>query len=128
MRGSTTRGGVAAMREMMDKLDNTHLAITPDGPRGPRRKMSKGIVFLSSRTGSPIVPVGCSCSRGLRIKGSWTDLVIPAPFSRVVLVSGSPVSVPRDLPIDALEPYVHDLQDKMAELDQTAKRCLPSAA
>src|SRR4029079_19053493 len=38
IRGSTARGGCQALLEMIRSAEgNTHLGITPDGPRGPRR-------------------------------------------------------------------------------------------
>ena len=60
-----------------------HIVITPDGPRGPRQAMKSGIVYLASRSGREIIPVAHGCSRGWRVKGSWTDMMIPKPFSRV---------------------------------------------
>ena len=100
IRGSTTRGGVGALRTMMRELDQSHLAITPDGPRGPRRMMTRGIVYLASRSGSPIVPTGFACSRCWRIKGSWTDLIVPKPFAKAVLISGEPISIPPDISVE----------------------------
>ena len=55
VRGSTSRGGAEAVREILDRPE-LHLAMTPDGPRGPRREMKEGIVFISSRSQRPIVP------------------------------------------------------------------------
>src|SRR5206468_6190352 len=58
VRGSTTRGGVEAVRQMLRDGGASHLAITPDGPRGPRRRVQPGVSFLASRTGLPVVPMG----------------------------------------------------------------------
>ena len=52
VRGSTSRGGAEAVREILSQ-PNLHLAMTPDGPRGPRRKMKEGIVYISSRSERP---------------------------------------------------------------------------
>lgn len=54
VRGSTSRGGAEAVSEILSRPD-LHLAITPDGPRGPRRVMKEGIVYISSRSRRPIV-------------------------------------------------------------------------
>ena len=63
VRGSPKRGAVKAMRQMVKLARSTHLAITPDGPRGPRRQVQPGLVYLAARTGLPIVPVGFAYDR-----------------------------------------------------------------
>jgi lysophospholipid acyltransferase (LPLAT)-like uncharacterized protein len=128
VRGSTSRGGATAVREMMRLSKRSHLAITPDGPRGPARKMSPGIVFLSSRSGAPIVPTGFACSRCWRIRGRWTDLVIPQPFAKVVLLSDVPIAVPADVDDTQLPRYVAQLQTTMDRLDRRAQSYLRRAA
>ena len=52
VRGSTNRGGVAALRELLAKSRHMHLTITPDGPRGPRRQLAPGCVYLGLETGA----------------------------------------------------------------------------
>jgi lysophospholipid acyltransferase (LPLAT)-like uncharacterized protein len=81
-RGSSTRGGVEAVRDML-RANDTHLAVTPDGPRGPRRRVQAGVVYLAARTGLPIVPVGFAARRPWRAK-SWDRFAVPRPFSRAV--------------------------------------------
>jgi lysophospholipid acyltransferase (LPLAT)-like uncharacterized protein len=115
VRGSTNRGGVAAVREMLRSDSGPrHLAVTPDGPRGPRRVVQPGVVYLASRTGMRIVPIGVGHRRPWRAK-SWDSFAIPRPFSRVRCLFGRPVIVPPDLPPDELAPHQGRLQ---AELDQ----------
>ncbi len=80
-RGSTTRGGAQALRQLLNVAEQQHVTITPDGPRGPRREMKDGIVFLASRTGLTIVPAAFSCRRGVRFRGTWTDMLLPLPFT-----------------------------------------------
>ena len=58
VRGSSSRGGAEALLAMMNKSKHCHLTITPDGPRGPRRKLSRGCLFLASKLQIPIVMVG----------------------------------------------------------------------
>src|SRR5690606_24596026 len=50
VRGSASRGGAEAVKQLLD-LPELHLAMTPDGPRGPRRVMKEGIVYIASRSG-----------------------------------------------------------------------------
>ncbi len=66
VRGSATRGGARAIRQMQRLSRSAHLAITPDGPRGPRRKVQPGVVYLAALTGLPIVPFGVAFARAWR--------------------------------------------------------------
>lgn len=104
VRGSTSRGGGAGLLGMMDRAATTHLAITPDGPRGPRRTTQIGAVILASQTGLPIVPVGVGFTRAWRAK-SWDRFAVPKPFSRIACVAGEPIAVPAGLDRTALEGY-----------------------
>jgi hypothetical protein len=64
VRGSTTRGGVQALRQLIRLgRSGVDLAVTPDGPRGPRQVVQIGVVQLAQATGLPIVPVTFSCSK-----------------------------------------------------------------
>jgi len=123
IRGSTNRMGAGSMRKLMRATDDKHIVITPDGPRGPSRQMSVGIAFLASRTGRAIVPTAYSCVRYWRIKGTWTDLIIPKPFTRVYLLAGEPIKIPPDLESDQLQQYVARIQAEMDRLNEKAK-CL----
>ena len=122
VRGSTNRNNVRALRQLMDVTEDFHVAITPDGPRGPRRRLKAGLLFLASRTGRPIVPVAYSCTRCWRIKGRWTDMLIPKPFSKVFVLCGSPVSLPLRLRREELQAQQALLQEEMERLDTIAAR------
>ena len=120
MRGSTNRMGPGAMRQLLRTCEDKDIVITPDGPRGPHRKMSKGIVYIASRTGRAIVPTAYSCARHWKIKGSWTDLIVPKPFAHVYLLAGEPIMVPPNLGEDGLQEYVERVQRAMDCLNETA--------
>ena len=121
VRGSTSRGGAEAVSEILSRPD-LHLAMTPDGPRGPRRKMKEGIVFISSRSGRPIVPTALVCSRQWSVPGSWTDMAIPKPFSSVILIAGTPITVPIDLPREEMLAWADFVSHEMARLELLAER------
>jgi lysophospholipid acyltransferase (LPLAT)-like uncharacterized protein len=123
IRGSTNHMGAGAMRQLMRAAEDKHIGITPDGPRGPRRQMSTGIAFLASRTGRAVVPTACSCVRCWSVPGTWTNLIIPKPFTHVYVLTGQPIIVPRDLGRDQLQPYVAQIQGEMDRLNERAE-CL----
>lgn len=120
VRGSSKRGGAPAARQMLDAANNDHLVLTPDGPRGPRRIAKTGAAFMASHTGCRIVPVASSCKKCWRPQGSWTDLVVPRPFTNVYLVLGTPIAVPADATKEQLAHYTERLQAGMAESQRLA--------
>lgn len=104
IRGSSTRGGERALRTMLERSGDTRLAITPDGPRGPRRQMPLGPVYLASRAGIPIVPVGLCSKKAFRIN-SWDRMAIPRPFMPIYVLGGTPINVPADVARSDMEVY-----------------------
>lgn len=115
-RGSTTRGGAQAIRQLLNVAEQLHITITPDGPRGPRRAMKDGIVFLASRTGMTIVPAAFSCRRGVRFRGTWTDMLLPLPFTTTYCILGEPIAVPANLNREEIEHNRQRVQDAMDRL------------
>lgn len=113
VRGSTNRGGTQALRHLIQEAQQQHICMTPDGPRGPRRVISPGIISLASLSGVPIIPCSFMASRAWKIQGSWTDLVLPKPFSVSHGVVGVPISVPPGLSKPGLEFFRQQLQSQM---------------
>ena len=94
-RGSSSRRGSQALIELTSLAERGFdLAITPDGPRGPRYIVQPGVMALAQLTGLPIVPFGFHAHRKIQIK-SWDGFQIPLPFSRCDLCFGVPIHVPR---------------------------------
>lgn len=120
-RGSTTRGGVAALRQMSKLLDESHVGITPDGPKGPRRVCQLGAVKLASETGRAIIPCGFAFHHCRRMV-SWDRFAIPFPFTPCVGISGKPLYVPAGLNRGELENYRIELEEAMLELTNIAEQ------
>lgn len=121
IRGSSSRGGIKAMASMVRAGKRGHfLAVTPDGPRGPREKAQPGIIFLAKKTGQPIMPVGMGYSNCWRLP-SWDKFRIPKPFSRVVLCIGELIRVPPDLSDEELESYRDELEKTLNRLTTEAE-------
>jgi lysophospholipid acyltransferase (LPLAT)-like uncharacterized protein len=96
VRGSTYRGGAKAIWELWERSRRQHLTITPDGPRGPRRQMAMGPIFLASRLGLPLVAMGFGYDRPWRMN-SWDRFAVPRPFSRARAIIGPPMFLPPNL-------------------------------
>ena len=96
VRGSTSRRGPQALLELTGWADRGYdLAITPDGPRGPRYTVQEGVVAVAQLTGLPIVPVSCKLQRKIELK-SWNRFQIPIPFSRCDVFLGRMLRLPRN--------------------------------
>lgn len=113
VRGSSTRGGVAALRRFLSLQDGNAWVVTPDGPRGPRHSVKDGVLQLASLTGWPVIPVGVAVSRAWTT-GSWDRMAIPKPFSRLVHHFGEPVTFPQDLTTEQRRAFAEELKEHMA--------------
>ncbi len=107
VRGSSSRGGAIAAREMVEILRaGRDVGITPDGPRGPAREVKEGAVRVAQMSGMPIIPIANALSHKLVVTKSWDRLQVPLPFGNSVVIYGEPVRVSAD----------DDLGAKAAEL------------
>lgn len=121
VRGSTYRGGARAMRELAAAAQTHHLAITPDGPRGPRRRLAQGAIFLASRLSMPIVCMGFAAARPYRTP-TWDRFAIPRPFSRVRAVVSGEVHIPLDIDRDGIEHWRVRVEQKLNGVTEEAER------
>jgi len=93
IRGSSTRGGVKALKESFKKIDNGEcIAITPDGPKGPRHSIADGIVAIAQKKELEIVAFNYKASSFWQMK-SWDKFVVPKPFSTIDFYASEPFSV-----------------------------------
>lgn len=110
IRGSSTRGGVGALVEMIKAMRNgTPTAFTVDGPKGPRYEAKPGPVLLAKKTGDPIVPFVVECARFWTVK-SWDKLQIPKPFTRARLIIERPIYVGANADEQELSGKLRELQ------------------
>ncbi len=121
VRGSTNRGGVAAIRKLLEKSRNMHLTITPDGPRGPRRRLAPGSIYIASKLGLPLVVGGHGCDRPWRMKNAWDRFVIPRPFSRARVIASRDIYIPPNLDRAGLEHFRQKVERLMNRLTLEAE-------
>jgi lysophospholipid acyltransferase (LPLAT)-like uncharacterized protein len=88
VRGSSSRDGGRALKEMIDHLKRSGLAAhVVDGPRGPAGIIKAGVVSLARATGAVVVPVYVTSDRAWYFS-SWDRFMLPKPFARVNLRFG----------------------------------------
>ncbi|MEZ4372413.1 MAG: DUF374 domain-containing protein [Polyangiaceae bacterium] len=88
VRGSSSRGGGAALRQLVRHLPEQDIALAVDGPRGPRRRAKAGAVLAGRLGGARLVPLGIAYSRSFVFRRAWDRFEVPLPFSRVCVVIG----------------------------------------
>jgi lysophospholipid acyltransferase (LPLAT)-like uncharacterized protein len=117
IRGSTSRGAGRALIGLTKTLRDGHdVAITPDGPRGPRHKFAQGAVVAANRADVPIVPTVAHVDRFWQLS-SWDGFVIPKPFARITVAYGPATRVHAETPREAAEeaPRLEKLMEETAQ-------------
>lgn len=116
VRGSSNRGGVKALREMIELLrQGRNSAIVADGSQGPARKVQAGCILMASKSGKPIFPVAWAADHALIFK-SWDRTAVPLPFATVVVRIGEPLVVPPAVTSKEVEMYRLELEQRLNRL------------
>lgn len=122
VRGSSTRGGSAALAEMVRLMnEGLSMTFTVDGPKGPRYKAKGGAITLAKKTGVPIVPMIIE-TKNFWTVGSWDRLRIPKPFTPAKVFLAAPIFVPAEADENELENKRAELQAKLDELVKIAEQ------
>lgn len=123
VRGSSSRGGAGAFRRLARRIREGHdVAVTPDGPLGPRAQAQPGVIALAELTGAPLVPVAFAATPAWRL-ATWDGFEIPRPFGRGALGFGAPVPVHgRDR-----DTARKDLEAALARLGETTRGAVARA-
>jgi lysophospholipid acyltransferase (LPLAT)-like uncharacterized protein len=122
VKGSSSRNAVRALLGLRRALDEGWtVAFTLDGPRGPRYKVKPGPVALARASGVPMTMFHMAVDRAW-VLNTWDRLMIPKPFSRVLLRFGKLISVPADASDESLERYQQELQDSLDRVREFAEK------
>jgi lysophospholipid acyltransferase (LPLAT)-like uncharacterized protein len=116
-RGSSSRGALKAMLQLVRDVQDRPVAFTLDGPRGPARVAQPGAVWLSKATGNPIIPFHLESDRHWTLD-SWDRTQIPKPFARVGLAFAPPIVVPRDADAGRLDESRQQLETALADCER----------
>lgn len=114
------QGGRAALDAMLEAAGRgVPLAITVDGPVGPRRVVKPGLVRLGSVGQVALLPFAAVASRSWRLR-TWDRMRIPKPFSRVIVLYGEPVLVPAELSAEEFRGHQEAFGERLMEVDRRA--------
>ena len=121
VRGSSSTGGDAALGIMVDCAKNKNsIAITPDGPRGPRQKFKAGAVITAKKTGIPVVLAGVGFKRK-KILTNWDKFEIPYFFTHTKVIYSEPVYVDGNLTYEETSAIISECEEKLNMLQTQAQ-------
>ncbi|MCX5873475.1 MAG: lysophospholipid acyltransferase family protein [Deltaproteobacteria bacterium] len=121
-RGSSSRGGKEALWEMIDMIKERNYCsgLAVDAPRGPSRKVKIGIVVVAKETGQPVVPLVSWATRQIQFR-SWDSMILPLPFSTIVMAFGKPTAVPQGLNNEDYENIRLEIEQEMLRVQEQAE-------
>jgi lysophospholipid acyltransferase (LPLAT)-like uncharacterized protein len=120
IRGSSSRGGVQGLLELIDGIkDGYDTILAVDGPRGPREIVKPGVILLAQKTGSPILPVSASAFTA-KVIHSWDRFLIPYPFTKGIVTIGEPIVVPDTIDKPGIEAKRKALEDELNRITRLA--------
>ena len=118
--GSSSKGGFIALRAMLKCLSlGKSIGLTPDGPRGPRMRVSNGVIDLARVSGAPIIPVTFSVNNGKLLK-TWDKFLIAFPFCKGVFVWAPPISVAHNASLEMREKARKTLEESLMKVTNEA--------
>ena len=103
--------------------DKKYIGITPDGPRGPKEKVSEGIIKIAKSANIPIIPVGFWSSKNIQLK-SWDSFLVTLPFSKCSFVWSDPLEIPKNIDEERVLYFQELLQTKINQcVEKAQKNC-----
>lgn len=126
IRGSTSKAAALGLKKMSETiLSGFDVAITPDGPKGPKQQANIGAIYLACISGVPIIPFSFDATKKITL-ASWDNFIIPLPFTRGIVVWGQEIKVPNDANEEILEEKRKGLENSLNFLTGKAKEhCNP---
>lgn len=119
--GSSSRSGREALFKLIDRLKvGDHIAITPDGPKGPARQLKNGVIRIAERSGASIYPAAIA-AKNVWTFSSWDKMILPKPFSRAVRIMGDEIVIPSKLNAEQLKDYSSRVEDALNDLSRRAE-------
>lgn len=113
VRGSSSRGGIAALREMIQRMKQYRLgAHTLDGPQGPIGIVKLGAIALANDADAVMVPAVIIADHAWYLH-SWDKFMIPKPFSRVIIKFLPKIELPPEMNKTEYEKQRKNLEDVM---------------
>lgn len=111
---------LAAINLMRTLHAEESVAIIPDGPRGPRMKMTMSPIYFAHKTGKPIIGITYSTQKACIAEKAWDKMMLPMPFSKGIFMVTKPFYVPIDAAPEELDGYMIKLEEELNKLTYDA--------
>ncbi len=123
VRGSKGRKGVSSTMQLIEKLETgDSIAITVDGPRGPKHVVKDGIINIAKISQIPIIPILWHSEDPTFLKfNTWDEFSFPFAFCKTVVLYGDPIYIPSDIDKQGVEDYRLMVENKMLDLYKDLK-------
>jgi len=111
-RGSSTRGGKKGSKEIVEFLNTGGRvgATVADGPQGPAFRAKPGLVRIAQKSGVHLMPIIWSANRVWMFVKAWDKMIIPKPFSKIVIYASEPYLIPKDAEGEEFDNYVREME------------------
>lgn len=114
LRGSSSKGALAARRQILDALKTgTKVAVTVDGPRGPRHQAKRGLFDLAKNSGVGILPMSVNASSAWVLEKSWDSFKIPKPFAKIKISYLPLLKISAETPSERFNKLADDLRRQL---------------
>jgi hypothetical protein len=121
VRGSSSTGGDVALGIMVDYAKNKYsIAITPDGPRGPKQKFKAGAVITAKKSNIPIILAGVGFKRK-KILDNWDKFEIPYFFTTAKIIYSEPIYIESNLSYEETSAVISKCDEELNRLQQSAQ-------
>jgi lysophospholipid acyltransferase (LPLAT)-like uncharacterized protein len=112
--GSTKKGGVSAFKNLVKILKSGNvIGITPDGPKGPAKVLSDGVMALSEISKVDILPLTFACKKNKSLK-TWDRFSLALPFNEGIFYVGNPISF--ENPLDIRKKMLRDEMERIESI------------
>ncbi|MCK8824274.1 lysophospholipid acyltransferase family protein [Fuchsiella alkaliacetigena] len=124
LKGSKTKGSVRSLIRLIKVLRRGEtVAITPDGPRGPRHQLSPGVLYLAQKSEAVVVPIGVAMAKKKEV-GTWDRFNIPYPFTKGAIYFAPAIEVPTELSKAEREAKKEEVEEAILAADKKAEALL----
>jgi lysophospholipid acyltransferase (LPLAT)-like uncharacterized protein len=122
VRGSSTRGGKEGSDRLVEFLHEGGrvVATVADGPLGPPFRAKPGLVRISQRSGVHLMPITWSANRVWMFQKAWDKMIIPKPFSTIVISASEPYIIPKKAHGEIFNDYVIKMEKTLIALTRDA--------
>lgn len=122
VRGSSDKKSVSSTLSLLKYLKKGYSMGTPlDGPKGPRQKAKKGLLYLAQKSGVSLIPLGVAYKKKWIFEKTWDKFEMPKPFSNICIFLGEEIKITRDENIDKLAELI---EKKIEDANQKAEKYL----